>query len=81
MARHEGFTCSSINWQEVESLFAKMASEKSGEESATKLWLPDLVIMKTHLEGCPKCQETLVGLAEKYGITKGTIFPQEEKKS
>ena len=39
----------------------------------------DLALIKDHVASCPKCEETLVRLAEEHGVTKGIIFQEESE--
>lgn len=76
------FKCEDIRWKEVEGLFAEIKEEKPPVKLSEGLLPPELAVIADHVVGCDDCRETLVGLAKRYDITEGTIFPQEsEKKS
>lgn len=78
MTKSEIFSCNAIKWPDVDRLFEEMSTEGREGVLTSDTTPVDLAVISSHTGSCPRCAEKLVALAEKYGITKGVIFPEEK---
>lgn len=77
MKKEKILDCEDIRWKKIEDLFSVIQRREVTVERREDISWVEFGEITDHAESCEKCRETLIGLAEKHGITKGVIYPKE----